>query len=407
MAWYDRIIGRKVVEDAEEKLNPAQPYYNNYTDPSREFTYSYEKSYEEIEIVNRGVNMIVDDCSEIDYIVSGQSKVNGVQKGLKGSRIDLLLNKEPNPFQDISSFRRNLFSDYIIDGNIFIYFDGVHMYHLPASKMTINASKKTYIESYTFDGGQNSNTIFSPQEIIHVKENSFYSIYRGTSRLKPALRTMMLMKSMRNFQDNFFKNGAVPGLVLRTPDTLSERVKERLIQSWVSRYRPDAGGKRPLILDGGMSIDEISSVNFRELDFQQALAENEKIVLKALGIPPILMDSGNNANIRPNMRLYYLETIMPIVQKLSSAYERYFGFCVLEDISDISALQPELRDQASFYSSLVNAGIITPNEARIAMNFDEMDGCSAIRVPANIAGSAANPEEGGRPLEENESNGDT
>ena len=80
--------------------------------------------------------------------------------------------------------------------------------------MTITASGSTYIESYTFDNG----TVFKPSEIIHVKENSFYSIYRGVSRLKPALRTMVLMKRMRDFQDNFFKNGAVPGLVLKSPE---------------------------------------------------------------------------------------------------------------------------------------------------------------------------------------------
>ena len=54
------------------------------------------------------------------------------------------------------------------------------------------------------------------------------------------------------------------------------------------------------------------NVNFKELDFQTSIEENEKIILKALGIPPIMMDSGNNANIRPNMRMYYLETILPI-----------------------------------------------------------------------------------------------
>ena len=186
--------------------------------------------------------------------------------------------------------------------------------------MTITASGSTYIESYTFDNG----TIFKPTEIIHIKENSFYSIYRGVSRLKPALRTMVLMKRMRDFQDNFFKNGAVPGLVLKSPNTLSEKIKERMIQSWSARYRPDAGGRRPLILDGGIEIDKVSNVNFKELDFQTAIEENEKIILKALGVPPILLDSGNNANIRPNMRLYYLETIMPILEKISKAYERYF-----------------------------------------------------------------------------------
>ena len=68
--------------------------------------------------------------------------------------------------------------------------------------------------------------------------------------------------------------------------------------------------------------------------------------------------------------------------------------------SNIPALQPELRDSAAYYSTLVNSGIITPNEAREALNYDEMFGSDEIRVPANIAGSASNPTEGGRPSEE-------
>ena len=55
-----------------------------------------------------------------------------------------------------------------------------------------------------------------------------------------------------------------------------------MIQSWSIRYKPDAGGRRPLILDGGIEIDQIANVNFRELDFQEAIAENEKIILKAV-----------------------------------------------------------------------------------------------------------------------------
>ena len=101
------------------------------------------------------------------------------------------------------------------------------------------------------------------------------------------------------------------------------------------------------------------------------LHNNEKIILKALGIPPILMDSGNNANIRPNHRLYYLETILPIVNKIAYAFERYFGFKLDENVSGIPALQPELRDQASYYATLVNTGIMTPNEAREALRFEK------------------------------------
>jgi len=396
MAWYDRLIGR--TPEAEEKLNPAQPYYDHKTEPSREQTVSYERAYEDLEIVNRGVNLIVDDTAEIPITVGAPVQgINSIIKGIKRSRVELLLNREPNPFQDISTFRRNLITDYLLDGNIFIYFDGAHLYHLPANKVTIHASETTYIEKFTF----NEQVTYRPSEIIHIKDNSFYSIYRGVSRLKPALRTMVLMRRMRDFQDNFFKNGAVPGLVLKSPNTLSEKIKERMIQSWQARYSPDGGGRRPLVLDGGIEIDKVTNVNFKELDFQDAIAENEKIVLKALGVPPIMLDSGNNANIRPNMRMYYLETILPIVRKMNFAMERYFGFSCVEDITNIPALQPELRDQSQYYSALVNTGIISPNEARDALGFDSVEGYDDLRVPANIAGSAANPDEGGRPPEDN------
>ena len=102
------------------------------------------------------------------------------------------------------------------------------------------------------------------------------------------------------------------------------------------------------------------------------------------------------------MRLYYLETILPIIRKINFALERFFGFEIVEDATNIPALQPELRDQSQYYSALVNTGIISPNEAREALNFDPVEGYDDLRVPANIAGSAANPDEGGRPPEEGE-----
>ena len=395
MAWYDNILGRKV-EEAVEKLNPVQQYVQEHH-TSREPHGEYETFYEELEIVNRGVNMIVDDVSEIPVRVGAPTKGKSVVKGVKRSKVELLLNVEPNLFQDISTFKRNCITDYLLDGNIFIYFDGAHLYHIPADNVQIQGDSKNYIEYYEYNDVR-----FSSDEIIHIKENSFHDIYRGVSRLKPAVRTMKIIKSMRDFQDNFFKNGAVPGLVLKSPNTLSEKIKERMMQSWSARYRPDSGGRRPLILDGGIEVDDLTNVNFKDLDFQNAILENEKVIAKTLGIPYLLFDSGNNANIRPNMRMYYLETILPINRKINYALERFFGFDIKEDTTEIPALQPELRDQSAYYSSLVNGGIITINEARERLGYEAMEGQDNIREPANIAGSAANPDQGGRPSEEQE-----
>jgi HK97 family phage portal protein len=396
MAWYDRFIGRANVE---EKLNPAQYVISRnegMTIDSREVVTNYRNAYEQLEIVNRAVNMIVDDVAEIPFQIGEQILgTNNIIKNIRRSKVDLLINREPNPFQDINTFKRNLIIDLLIDGNIFIYFDGVHMYHLPADKMTIYSDSDTYIEKFSYDNSID----YSPNEIIHIKENSFNSIYRGVPRLKPAFRTMQLLGSMRNFQDNFFKNGAVPGLVLKSPNTLSEKIKERMLQAWVARYNPSSGGRRPLFLDGGLEVENLTEINFKDLDFQEGIKSNERIILEAMGIPPILMDGGNNANIRPNHRLYYLETVLPIVRKIGYAVERFFGFSISEDVTGIPALQPELRDQAAYYATLVNTGILSANEAREALGKEPVEGFDTPRVPANIAGSAVNPEEGGRPVE--------
>ena len=394
MAWYDRILGRQ--EPVEEKINPAQSFISmeeGLTIDTRESKDNYRSAYEELEVVNRAVNMIVDDSSDIPYDIG--MKINGIApvvENVRKTRVDLLLNKEPNPFQDINTFKRNLIIDLMIDGNIFVYFDGRHLYHLPAQNVTIHSDTDTYIEKFTYDGHVDYST----------KENSFKSIYRGVPRLKPAYRTMYLLDNMRKFQDNFFKNGAVPGLVLKSPNTLSERIKERMLQAWQTRYNPKNGGRRPLILDGGIEVDDLTKINFKELDFQASINANEKIILEAMGVPPILLDGGNNANIRPNHRLYYQETILPLVRKIGYDFERYFGYKVTENVTEIPALQPELRDQASYYATLVNTGIMAPNEAREALGHEPLEGHDDLRVPANIAGSAANPEEGGRPPQEEE-----
>ena len=79
MALYDRFFRN---EEIEEKLNPIQSYLGVGTQTSREFTDKYETYYENLEVVNRAVNMVVDDAAEIPSVVDRVS-VPGVIKEFK------------------------------------------------------------------------------------------------------------------------------------------------------------------------------------------------------------------------------------------------------------------------------------------------------------------------------------
>jgi len=207
---------------------------------------------------------------------------------------------------------------------------------------------------------------------------------------------------MKEFQDQFFDNGAVFGLVLTSENTLSQVAKEKTIQYWLQKYSAKSGGKRPVILDSGLKPHAISNTSFKDMDFDLSMNTHAQTIMQAIGVPPILLEGGNNANISPNLRLFYLETVMPIVRRFTSALERYYGYDIEAITSSVSALQPELKDIAAYHSTLVNAGIITANEARQELRYAPIEGHDDLRIPANIAGSAANPAQGGRPASNKE-----
>ncbi len=389
MTWY-----KPNTWSFREKLNPAQEIIGRQegTWIGSDVSITYVQAFDKLETVGRGVNMIVSGCSSLDYDIKDK-KIDGIVGAVRAKQLDTLLNFRPNPFQSIQDFRNCIFTDFIIEGNAFIYYDGVFLYHLPAAHVLIVTDPKTFVAKYTYLGS----TDFAPDSIIHFKDLNSTSIYRGTSRLAAADRSIKTLYKMQNFQDQFFDNGAVAGIVLTTDNTLSQIAKDKTIATWSTRYSPKNGAKRPMILDSGLKPNPLSNATFQEMDFDTSIKTHDAKVLKALGVPPILLDGGNNANISPNLRLFYLETVLPIITKYTSALERFFGYDVAPITNNVSALQPELKDVAAYHSALVNGGILTPNEARIELRYPKIAGGDEIRVPANIAGSAADPSTGGAP----------
>ena len=377
-----------------EKLNPAQDriaYQEGlYIGSTQKIT--YQQAFQKLEVVNRSVSMLVNACASLDYDVKDKQN-DGVVVGVRQKTLNNLLNFKPNPYQSVQEFRQAIFQDLVIEGNVFIYFDGTFMYHLPAQNVQILTDTKTFIQGYRYMG-----TIdFKEQDVFHFRDLHSQSIYRGSSRLESAQRSIDVLYSMHDFQEKFFDNGAVFGLVLTSDNTLSQVAKEKTIQNWLQKYNAKNGGKRPVILDSGLKPVQVGQGTFKDLDFDESIKTHNDRIAVAVGVPPILLDGGNNANISPNLRLFYLETVMPIVRKFSSSLERYFGYDIDAITANVSALQPDIKEIAQYHATLVNGGIITPNEARKELRYEPIPGNDDLRVPANIAGSAADPSQGGKP----------
>ena len=403
----DTFLGRTRAWVAE-KLNPVQPSIARdagYQVP--ETIVDFERAYRDVEVIRRAVDIIINACANVPLTIDG---------GAAPKKLNKLLNITPNPFEDRNRIFRRSFLDFMLDGNAFFYYDGTSLYALPANEVAIQPDEKTFVKNYQyqlrsgsvlygFDKPKVNNINFDPDEIIHVKSDNEDSIFRGSSRLKPLRRLIELYYALTDFQRQFFKNNAIPGMVLQTDSVLSQKVKERLLEAWRNTYsNVFQGARSPAILDGGLKIEKFSNINFRELDFEASVDRLQQDMCKALGVPYVLLKSGNNANIEVNERLLYNHVVLPILHSYCSAFQLYFAgdVKIYPDKYSISALQPDNKTQAMYYTTLVNGGIISPNEAREGLRLSrstdpEMD---KIRVPQNIVGSATDPSQGGRPVEE-------
>ncbi len=108
------------------------------------------------------------------------------------------------------------------------------------------------------------------------------------------------------------------GLIL--DEILNKKLRERKQEELQLDYNPSTGQSSVLILDGGMKAKPYSQISsFKDLDFKEDIEGFNKSICLAFGVPQVLLDGGNNANIRPNIELFYYMTIIPMLNKLTSS----------------------------------------------------------------------------------------
>ena len=391
-----------------EKLNPAQRSiareYGDSAPTTQTKHMTVANAFNMIETVNRCVNLLVDNATMVDFDVGDTYPFTGVVPNMQQGRLDMLLNIRPNPFMDMSTFRRLLITDLIIDGNAFIYYDGAALYHLPANRVEVVPDATNFVNSYKYLGALGEEITYPVKSVMHIKDNSIRSIYRGDSRINSCLTSLYSREAMQEFHRSYFESGAAMGVIIETDNVLSSKIKERQEREWQVKYNPKRGNGKPVILDAGMKAKAISTSNMRDLTFNESVAEMERKVCVALGIPPILLDSGNNANIKPNLELMFYTTILPMLRKFEAAFEYFFARDIELSTFKVPALKPDQKEQAERVSSLVNNGIITGNEGRAILRLEAIDDevMKKIRIPANVAGSATGVagQEGGKPSQE-------
>jgi HK97 family phage portal protein len=151
-----------------------------------------------------------------------------------------------------------------------------------------------------------------------------------------------------------------------------------------------------MLLDQGMKYEPLKMLTLQDADTEKLKTQTMKRICGLFGVPPAMIGIADQKynNTQTMLDEFYKSTIYPttvnIQQKLKThLFPGYPNLCIEFDTRNFLKGAP--LDQMNFAVAGVNAGILTPNEARSYMNMPATDGGDELQSKA-AAAPAAEPD---------------
>ena len=186
-------------------------------------------------------------------------------------------------------------------------------------------------------------------------------------------------------------NGAKPSGMFITenviPDVKYKEIAARLKEAWSSMVGsqntdPSKVGQG-MLLDQGMRYEPLKMLTIQDTDLANLKKQTMTRICGLFGVPPAMIHIGDQKynNTQTMMDEFYKGTMYPIIvniqQKLKqSLLQGYPNLCIEFDVQDFLKGAP--LDQMNYVVAGVNAGILTPNEAREYLGKSTMDGSDEL-----------------------------
>jgi HK97 family phage portal protein len=315
--------------------------------------------------------------------------------------LDLL--ERPNKMQTWEEFAIEMVSWHRIAGEAFILRlpangQPKELYVLNPANMDVKGGSNGNIPEkfvYTVNNEKREYRVnqFSGEcQILHIKTNNPNDPWRGLSPLSASARAVDIHNAGAKWNSSLLNNSARPSGVLEIAGTVDPSTAERL-RKWFKDAWQGAGNAGGLpLLTGGAKFTALSH-NPKDMDFQNSMSAAAKDIGLVYGVPlPLLtMEASTFSNMDAAQERLWTETVLPLldllIKKLSGFLVTQFGETNMRlayNADSVPALEAKRERMFKRMKEAVGGGLLTPNEARVEMGFDEIDGGEELLVPGNL-----------------------
>ena len=385
MSFFDFLFKKKKEQSVEER--------SFFTDALQFNSYS---SYQNnrallLSAVYRCVEVISDAIAELPiftYIVDSK----GFKTEAKNHPVYNILGKSPNRKMSRFTFMKLLVSSMLLKGNAYalIERDGnkkvKSLIFLPAEYVT-PIELPNDIE-YKVLGLKNN---VKSEDIIHLL-NFTYDGVNGVSTLQHARKTLGLSFSAEDSAEGFYRGGGNLSGVIKVESSLTSKQKQDIRDSWNRAFSGSNGVPNGVcVLEGNMSYQPIS-VNPADAQLLDTRKYNVIDVCRFFGVSPIKcfdLSSSSYSTIEASQLAFLTDTIAPLIEKIELEFARKLfvgaeqdNMIVKFDTSVI--LRTDKQSLASYYNTLFNIAVISPNEIRKTLDLQPVEGGDNHYLQVNI-----------------------
>ena len=257
---------------------------------------------------------------------------------------------------------------------------------LPPHRVEILADDEGDVIGYEYTPFRGEKRQLSVEQVLRVDYPNTLDPTKPYNPLATIYREMGMDNEASRFLEEFFKNNAMPTLVLSTEQDISPKQAKQAEERWYAKV-----GRRmkrflgTVILGNGVKPIPIQQ-NFKDMEFSALRTLTETRICAAFGVDPVLLPTGTGieegttkANFQEARRHLWDNTIIPILKKIESKINRELLFAEKNirckfDLSNVDALKEDTNQKFERAISAFKEGVFTRDQALTEMGHDTVGG---------------------------------
>ena len=251
---------------------------------------------------------------------------------------------------------------------------------------------------YRHTFSHNNTPVYIPSvEILHMLINPDSTGFIGRGVITFARETFGRQLAARKTQGKFFSQGFLPAAYVQMAGELNSDARKKIRQAYEEQMSGAENVYRLAVLDSRVTKFEPINIQLKDAQFLESIDANDRDICNFFGLPEHMLNRGKEAyNSNEQKYIEYLNGTLDsyLVPWEEAARIRwlsrneqintYFRF-VRE-----SLLRMDSKTRGESFSTRIQSGMMTPNEAREKEDMSAYDGGDQFYMPANIL-SITNP----------------